>query len=549
MKRVISLWFPYWPSERLARRRRKASAEAGPVAQARAATEAGSAAQEAPLVFVGAEQGGLRLAAVSPAAGAEGLAPGMSLADARALVPGMTLADARALVPGLVVEAADPQGDARALAALADWCVRFTPWVALDGADGLVLDVSGCARLFGGEAALLGRVVAALNRFGFTVRAALADTPAAAWAAARFARSADPSDRGLPAGATIVPRGGAEALLGPLPIAALRLPADTVAALERLGLRRVAALAALPRAPLTARFGGAVGRRLDRALGREAEAIAPRRPVPAYLARRVFTEPLIDHAGIATATDGLIAELTGRLEAEGRGLRRLELALYRVDGGRRAVAVGTARATRDPVHIERLLAVRLETLELGFGVEALTLAAPVTEPLAPLQAALAPDGIPADAGGLGALVDRLAQRLGPANVVRFAPRPSHTPERAVAAVPAMAPAAADGWRADVVRPLCLFPRPEPIEAVAMVPDAPPVRFRWRGRAHRVARAAGPERLAAEWWRAPRADTYDPNDWRDYYCVEDAAGARFWLYRHGPYGPGGMARWYLHGIFA
>ena len=461
----------------------------------------------------------------------------------------MTLADARALVPGLVVEAADPQGDARALAALADWCIRFTPWVALDGADGLVLDVSGCARLFGGEAALLGRVVALVTRLGFTVRAALADTPAAAWAVARFAHSADPSDRGLPAGATIVPTGGAEALLGPLPIAALRLPADTVAALERLGLRHVAALAALPRAPLTARFGAAVGRRLDRALGREAEAVSPRRPVPAYLARRVFTEPLIDHAGIATATDGLIAELTGRLEAEGRGLRRLELALYRVDGGRRTAAVGTARATRDAAHLTRLLAVKLEALELGFGVEALTLAAPVTEPLAPAQASFAPGAISADAGGLGALVDRLAQRLGPANVVRLAPCPSHTPERAVAAVPAMAPATADGWRADVHRPLRLLPRPEPIEAVAMVPDAPPVQFRWRGRAHRVARAAGPERLAAEWWRAPNAETYDPDDWRDYYRVEDAAGVRFWLYRHGPYGPDGMARWYLHGMFA
>jgi protein ImuB len=519
MKRVISLWFPYWPSERLARRRRKPSADR---------RSAGEPRPEPPVAFVGAEQGGLRLAAVSAAAGAEGLAPGM------------TLADARALVPGLVVEAADAQGDARALAALADWCIRFTPWVALDGADGLVLDVSGCARLFGGEAALLGRVVAALNRFGFTVRAALADTPAAAWAAARFARAADP---------TIVPPGGAEAMLGPLPVAALRLPVDTVAGLERLGLRRVAEVAALPRAPLAARFGEAVGRRIDRAFGREAEAIAPRRPVPAHLVRRVFTEPLIDHAGVVTATGGLIAELTGRLEAEGLGLRRLELALYRVDGGRRVAAVGTARATRDAVHIERLLAVKLEALELGFGVEALTLAAPVTEPLAPVQAALAPDGIRADAGGLGALVDRLAQRLGPANVVRFAPRPSHTPERAVAAVPAMAPAAADGWRADVHRPLRLLPRPEPIEAVAMVPDAPPVQFRWRGRAHRVARAAGPERLAAEWWRAPNAETYDPDDWRDYYRVEDAAGARFWLYRHGPYGPGGTARWYLHGMFA
>ncbi len=479
-------------------------------------------------MLTAAGRGGLRVAAVSPRAAAGGVAPGM------------THADARALLPGLAAASADPAGDARALAALAGWCVRFTPWVALDGRDGLMLDVSGCARLFGGEAALLARVVAALRRLGFTVRAALADTPGAAWAAARFTAAA--------ADGVVVPPDGAREMLAPLPVAALRLSAGTAAALERLGLRRVADLFGVPRAPLAARFGEGIARRIDQALGREAEALSPRRPVPPYLVRRVFAEPLADRASVARAAAGLLAGLARRLEAEGRGVLRLELSLFRIDGARRSVVVGAARPTRDAAHLERLLAVHLERLDLGFGVEAMALAAPVTEPLAAAQASLAPGEVPgeATAGGLAALVDRLVNRLGPASVVRLAPRESHTPERAVAASPALAPPGERRWRADVARPVRLFPRPERIEAVALVPDAPPVMFRWRGRVHRVTRAEGPERLAAEWWREAR---FERDDWRDYYRVEDARGARFWLYRDGPHDARGAARWFLHGVFA
>ncbi len=537
MKRIISLWFPYWPSERQARRKHRAAAPAdgpsGPLVLAAAGPLVLAAA--GPLVLAAAGQGGLRVTAASPQAEAAGV------------VPGMTLADARALLPGLVAAPADLAGDARALAALADWCIRFTPSVALDGGDGLMLDVSGCAHLYGGEAAMLARIAARLRGLGFTMRAALADTQAAAAAVARFVPAA------AAAGGAIVPPGEGRAMLAGLPVAALRLPAETAAALERLGLRRVRDLLALPRAALAARFGDVVGRRLDQALGRAAEVLMVRRPAPPYLARRAFVEPLTDAAGVARAIAGLLAGLARRLEAAGVGARRLELTLFRLDGARRSVAVGTARPTRDAAHLERLLAPHLEALDLGFGVETMVLAATVTEPLAAAQVSLLPEDAPGGvAGDLAALVDRLANRLGPANVVRLVPRASHTPERAVAAVPAMAPPTGRPWRADVARPVRLFPRPEPIEAVAMVPDAPPALFRWRGRAHRVARAEGPERLAAEWWREARFDRdarFDREDWRDYYRVEDTAGARFWLYRQGPYGPSGTARWYLHGLFA
>ena len=479
-------------------------------------------------------------------------------AGAAGIAPGMTLADARALVPGLAAAAADGHGDARALAALADWCLRFTPIAAVDGdaaggGGGLALDVTGCAHLYGGEAALLARVVGAVRGLGFTVRAALADTRRMAWAAARFLPEAGDGD------GAIVPPGGARAVLAPLPAAALGLAPETARGLARLGLGRIGDLLEAPRGPLAARFGAAVARRLDQALGREAEAIAPRRPVPPYAESRVFSEPLIDHAGVSAAAAALLAALCRRLEAEGRGARRLVAALYRLDGARREAVVGTARANRDAAHLGRLLAPHLERLDLGFGVETMTLAAALTEPLAVAQVPLMPDGRAAAAAGgpatlatLATLVDCLANRLGPANVVRLVPRESHLPERAVAALPAMAPAVKRPWRADVKRPPRLFARPERIEAVAMVPDAPPVLFRWRGRPHRVACAEGPERIAAEWWRAAHdlgSAHSDSNNFRDYYRVEDENGGRFWLYRDGPYDGDGRAQWCLHGVFA
>ena len=253
-------------------------------------------------------------------------------AGAAGIAPGMTLADARALVPGLAAAAADGHGDARALAALADWCLRFTPIAAVDGdaaggGGGLALDVTGCAHLYGGEAALLARVVGAVRGLGFTVRAALADTRRMAWAAARFLPEAGDGD------GAIVPPGGPRAVLAPLPVAALGLAPETARGAGAVGPPAVSATFSRRRAgPLAARFGAAVARRIDQALGREAEAIAPRRPVPPYAECRVFSEPLIDHAGVSAAAAALLAALCRRLEAEGRGARRLVAALYRLDG-------------------------------------------------------------------------------------------------------------------------------------------------------------------------------------------------------------------------
>ncbi len=515
------------------------------------------------------ELGALRIAAANPAAQAAGIAPGL------------TLADARALVPGVHVDTADPTADARALASLADWCGRYTPWTAAEeddeaevGGGGVWLDVSGCAHLFGGEAGLLDDLTGRLEDLGFIARAAAADTPGAAWAMARF---------GIAAGAVtaIVPQGRARPALARLPAAALRLAPAVTAGLSRLGLRRAGDIYDLPRGPLVTRFGDSLIRRVDQALGRVAEPISPREGVPVHRVRIAFAEPIGRAEDIEGALARLLGPLCDDLHRDGRGARRLELACYRVDGETARVAIGTSRPVRDADHLLRLLRDRIGEIDMGFGIDVMAVHAVSSEPLAAAQLGLAQRRGPGvqeslsmatDDGAdsaMDGLVDRLANRLGPAHVVRLAARESYVPERAVFAVPALKvgrggatprrvwdPGTA--WFVHRARPISLFHPPQPIEVMAPVPDDPPVLFRWRRIVHRVARADGPERIAPEWWAevfadkhaAPPAVLPDSAQTRDYYRFEDEDGGRFWLYRNGLYRPDqGTPRWYLHGIFA
>jgi len=513
---------------------------------------------EAPFALVLERRAALGLYAVDLAAEQAGLRPGMALADARAMTPSLHVAPAT------------PGEDAAALARLADWCGRYSPWTAagqpdtdphgqdpavagddpfqsLEGAGGggLWLDATGCAHLFGGEDAMLEDLVARVRGRGFSARAAMADTPGAAWAMARFAPGGAPW--------VAVPPGGAADALAPLPVAALRLGAATAAGLHGLGIRRVADLADLPRAPLAARFGETVAARLDAALGRRTETISPERPRPPLAARLAFPEPLGRAEDIAAALDALLAELCRALEDAGKGVRRLTLVLYRPDGSLARCAVGTARPNRDPVHLARLFAERIGDIDPGFGIEEMMLAAAVAEPLAADQLGLERDapGGGADPAALEALIDRLANRLGAAAVRRTVFRESHLPERAAGFRPA-----GDGPGPGAVpappggpRPVCLLRPPEPIEALCGAPDGPPAQFRWRRVLHRVARIEGPERIAPEWWRAaPGGDDEEScaAGTRDYYRAEDTDGRRFWLYREAaaPAPPG----WYLHGLF-
>ena len=455
------------------------------------------------------------------------------------LFVGQKATDAQALVPGLVTAEAEPQADAQALTELADWCVRFSPAVALDPPDSLFLDVTGVAHLWGGEAELVKDFRARLAANGLAIRVAVADTPGAAWALAHQGEHPE----------TIVPPGQQIAWMARLRPSALRLEPPAAAQIERLGLKILAQLFALPRAPLARRFGADTLTRIDEALGRSKAVLTFRRPPSPWFARLAFAEPISQLEDLQRVSHDVAAKLCARLEQEGQGGRRFELTFHRLDGKAHALTVGLALAARDPARIAKLFAAKLETVDPGFGIEVVTLAASAVEPVAGRQGRL---GSLLDAGredSLAPLIDRLSNRLGEARVWKTVPVESHVPERSTApARPLAPPTAAAGWDLCAPRPLRLFRKPEPLEGViSLVPDDPPRQFEWRRRLHRIRRAEGPERIGDEWWRKDiediRTDTV-----RDYYRVEDQAGARFWVFREGLYAPGESARWFLHGLF-
>ena len=453
---------------------------------------------------------------------------------------GQKATDAMALVPELVTAEAEPAADAEALTALVDWCVRFSPAVAADAPDGLFLDISGVAHLWGGEAEMMADLRGRLAINGLAFRLTIADTPGAAWALARHG-----------ADGTIAPPGGQGDLLRPLPPEALRLDPQAAAQIARLGLRRLGQVMDIPRGPLARRFGAATVTRLDQALGRAPEALRFRRPPTPWLARLAFLEPISAPEDMARVTQDIAAKLCERLERESQGARRFELAFHRVDGRALTLAIGLSLAGREAHRIARLFQPRLETVDPGFGIEAVTLAAYGVEAVSGRQARLEAGLAPALEDGLAPLVDRLANRLGAKRVWRAAPAESHVPELAVGReAPLGAPASqARPWDRETPRPVRLFRRPEPVEAVtAQLPDDPPAQFRWRGRLHRVRRAEGPERIAEEWWKREIGEVSVAHI-RDYYRVEDTDGGRFWLFREGLFtDPKAPPKWWLHGVF-
>jgi protein ImuB len=495
-------------------------------------------------------------------------------ARALGLHPGLPLAQAQARIPGLAIAEAEPQADSAALSRLAAWCLRYAPLTAPDPPDGVWIDVTGAAHLAGGEAALLADLVDRLHRAGFAARAAIADTPGAAHAVARHGQKTKPLPLPLKEGVggrgqrqgrtkasrpetppptlpeentthtTIIPPGTTAAALTPLPIRALRLPDDITKTLHRLGLTRIGQLMAAPRAPLTRRFGTTPLRRLDQALGKVFEPIVPLDP-PELISRRLpFAEPLLTAEALSAAIARLARSVCRRLERAGLGARRLDLLFERVDGSVQAIRVGTARPARDPAHLARLLDERLETVDPGAGVEAMRLTLPLVEPFAHTQTATLLDDEAAP--DLSILLDRLANRLGAASIYRIAPVESDVPERAVRRIPPLAPPTRRTWQPDLPRPARLLSPPQPVRALAPLPDHPPVAFTWRRKRFRVRRADGPERIHGEWWRRD-AETLAV---RDYFQVEDEDGRRFWLFRRGDgvNAETGDLSWFLHGIF-
>jgi len=515
--------------------------------------------------------GGRRLlAAVNPAAAAAGLAPGMPLADALSFLP------------GLLTAAAEPAADAAALVRLAQWCARYSPWTAPDGGDGIGIEITGCAHLWGGEEKLAADLARRLARpidfdGGIAHRIAIAGTLGAAWALARFA--AVPGRPALP------PPGTEQAALAALPVEALRLDPTTAAGLRRVGLCRIGDLYPMPRDALARRFGDTVACRLDQALGQLPEPLSPLGETPVRRVRLSFAEPIADPADLCRATERLASDLAARLAREGWGARRLGLAFHRVDGRVEEIRLGTARPSRDARHLAGLLVAKLDTVDPGLGVEDMILALFAAEPLPAEQTSMHPfsrwgRGGDFAAASIAPLLDRLGARLGLAAISRLAARESHIPERASISVSAaevnVVPGLPEGLNPEArkpdaefmdagsgaarcprmtkegnaakpPRPVRLFSPPEPIDAVWLLPDDPPFRFTWRRRPYRVRCADGPERIAEEWWTEGAA-VFSAGAIRDYYRVEDAEGRRFWLFRAG-LADKPLTRWYIHGVFS
>ncbi len=487
-----------------------------------------------------ASQRGLRVTAATEAAEQAGLRIGMPLADARAMSP------------SVVVETADADGDAAALRRLALWCRRYSPWTTVHAPDGIGIEITGCAHLLGGEAALLIDLEQRLHAFGLTAHLAAAPTIGAAWAAAHYASE----PRCIIAVETL------QDFLTPLPVAALRLDDTVVADLAMVGLKQIGDLLGKPRAPLVARFGPHLLERLDQALGVEDETFRPLAPPPFYRAECRFAEPIVLTAAIERAIARLAQDLADELVRAGKGVRGVELDLFRVDGLVETLAVRTSALCREPDHLARLFRERLERIgddfDAGFGFDVMRLSATSVETFTAEQDALqAGDAGAANPDGLTHLLDRFINRFGPRSVVRFAPRASHVPERAVEAVPILgreegrhdwaAHSSALQGGAHLGRPLLLLSPPEPVTALAEVPDGPPIRFVWNRVSHRVTRADGPERIAPEWWLPSNGERRQT---RDYYRVEDEAGRRFWLFREGLHErKDDEPRWFIHGLFA
>jgi protein ImuB len=533
-QRFLALWFPRLSTDRIWRKR------LGKSWASRLPDDA------PPLVVSRRQDNAQRIAALDGGA------------EKRKLRLGMGIAEARAMHPDLDIVEEDAQGDRRLLDALADWCDRYTPLVAIDWPDGLYLDITGCAHLFGGEASLMADLRQRLIEQGFDVRGGLAATPGTAYALARFSSG------------TILDEGAEADALAPFPLSALRLPPDTRQGLESVGLRAVGAVLAAPRAPLAKRFGKNLLLRIDQALGRVDESITPRRPIPTLSVERRFFEPI----GTIEDIEQLVLSLSGTLQPalaqRGEGATALELALFRVDGTVFRLRVRAARPLRDPKLIRLLYREKLasagETLDPGYGFDLLRLSVLTAQTFAEVQTDLMEEGN-GEAQSVALLADRVEARLGRQVMVHPVPLASHLPERAVTYQPGigtLTPDQPSDLRSAFSRPLRLLRQPEPVEVTAEIPEGPPAHFRWRRMHHRITRAEGPERLAPEWWRDEGGET------RDYFRVEDGDGHRYWLFRQGLYegepelaGHGALAdggippaqksfrlpRWYMHGIFA
>ncbi|MDB4902952.1 MAG: protein ImuB [Mucilaginibacter sp.] len=499
-KRFVSLWFRHLTTDWLTLRRPELKAT--------------------PFVFAASVRNRMVITSANILAEAGGITAGMAAADAKAIVPDLQVIDE---IPG--------QAD-KLLKALGEWCIRYSPLIAVDLPGGLLLDVSGCAHLWGGERGYLNEIVTRLISKGYDVRGAMADTVGTAWAVARFGRTKPIIEPGKQVDALLL-----------LPPAALRLEAVILERLQKLGFYTIKSFIGIGRTALRRRFGQELLLRLDQALGNEEEPIQLLQPVEPYTERLPCLEPIRTATGIEIAVKTLLEKLCLRLQGEGMGVRTAILKGYRVDGHLIQAAIGTNRATHQVSHLFKLFELKIPTLEPALGIELFTLEAPKVEEVEPEQEVLwSPEGCGLEDLSLAELLDRLANKIGAGNIHRYLPQEHYWPERSIKPALSLKEKPATKWRTGRPRPSLLLSRPERIEVTALIPDYPPMLFIYKDKVHHVKKADGPERIEREWW-------LEQGEHRDYYQVEDENGQRYWLFRSGHYGGDHSKQWFIHGFFA
>lgn len=476
------------------------------------------ALQNIPFVLAQSDHGRMVVSASNHLASKEGIDPGISLADARAIIPSLEVLDDQA---GL---------SQKLLTRIAEWCIRFTPLVGIDMPDGLILDITGCAHLWGGEREYLKDIGKRFKKFGYTIRAAVADTIGTAWAVARYGTVSP-----------IVDPGQHISTLQLLPPQALRISSEITERLEKLGLRQIGSFITMARPSLRRRFGEELLHRLDQATGAEEEWITPVQPIEPYQERLPCMDPIVTATGIEIALQRLLEIMCTRLQKEQKGVRTAILKCYRLDGKIEKLEIGTHRATCNTKHLFKLFEINIDTIEPDLGIELFTLDAPKTDDLNSRQETMwtATGGL--EDHQLSELLDRISGKLGADTIHRYVPDQHYWPERSYKLAVGLQEQPSTPWKHTRPRPLHLLAHPQVIEVTAPIPDYPPMLFRYRGVLHKIARADGPERIEQEWW-------LQDGQHRDYYYVEDEAGKRYWIFRSGHYDAAKTYKWFIHGFF-
>lgn len=497
-RRFMSIWFPYLTTDWFSLRKPEF--------------------KDRPLISAIAVRGRKLVKVMNSIAAAEGIQLQMPTADAKAIVPGLEIFDDQ------------PGRDLKLLKGIGEWCIRYTPIVALDPPDGLTLDISGCTHLWGGEHAYLQEIINRLAHKGYQSKGGIADTIGASWAVARFGKSA------------IVDEGKLFDALLPLDPAALRLENNVLQRLQKLGLHQVRSFIGMPKSVLRRRFGEGLLCKLGQALGQIEEALLPLKLQQPYMERLPCLDSIKTVKGIEIAINLLLEKMCHRLREEGKGMRTATLTYYRIDEKVGKVDIGTNLPSNSKGHLFTLFELKISTIAPGLGIELFVLEVSKVEDSVLPQEVLwaAKPGL--DNQKVAELLDRLTVKVGASIVNRYVPDQHYWPERSIKQAGAIQEKPGTEWNATQPRPTQLLSRPQPIEVSVPVPDYPPMLFKYKGITHNIRKADGPERIEREWWM-------DEGEHRDYYQVEDQDGQRYWIFRSGHYSVTKAQQWFIHGYFA